>query len=201
MNSLQRLQAPKLDGFLLHRPSDLLKPDGEASLYWLDGLRDRGLVDRIGVSIYDASDLEGSPMDHLQLVQLPLSVYDQRLIRDGTVGRLLDLGIAVHVRSVLLQGLLVQPIKYWPDYLSQSFRDHHKSWLDHLDQLGLSPMAGALGFVRAVEGIEAILVGVLSENELKEVLQVWSHTSYISMESNSDWFWEKSNDIDPRLWP
>ena len=59
-------------------------------------------MNRIGVSIYNASELEGLPLDHLQLVQLPLSVYDQRLIRNSTIARAPDSGIAVHVRSVFL---------------------------------------------------------------------------------------------------
>ena len=86
--SLERLQAPSWTHFLLHSASDLLAPDGDALLDWLEGLRDRGLVERIGVSIYDASELERLPLDRLQLVQLPLSVYDQRLFLDGTVTRL-----------------------------------------------------------------------------------------------------------------
>ena len=141
------MQAPKLDGFLLHRASDLLASEGNELLYWLESLRDRGLVDRIGVSIYDASEIEGLPLDRLQLVQLPLSIYDQRLITDGTVGRLKDLGIAVHVRSVLLQGLLLQSPHNWPDHFSLAFRDHHTRWLNYLHQEGLSQMEGALGFV------------------------------------------------------
>ena len=88
ITSMERLQAQKLDGFLLHRASDLIATDGEELLNWLESLRDRQLVKRIGVSIYDASELEGLPLDRMQLVQLPLSIYDQRLTCDGTVGRL-----------------------------------------------------------------------------------------------------------------
>ena len=61
ITSLQRLQESKLDGFLLHRATDLLAPDGEALLDWLEGLRDRELVERIGVSIYNASELAVCP--------------------------------------------------------------------------------------------------------------------------------------------
>jgi aryl-alcohol dehydrogenase-like predicted oxidoreductase len=199
--SLQRLQAPKLNGFLLHRASDLLSTDGKALLDWLEGVRDRGLVERIGVSIYDASELEGLPLDRLQLVQLPLSVYDQRLIRNGTIGRLQDLGIAVHVRTVLLQGLLLQSPHHWPDHLSPAFRDHHARWLGHLHKGGLSPVAGALGFVRACEGLEAVLVGVVSARELAQVLQAWNQADAATAEAPLDWAWENMVDLDPRRWP
>lgn len=201
ITSLQRLQASKLDGFLLHSASDLLAPDGKALMDWLEGLRERGLVERIGVSIYDASELEGLALDRLQLVQLPLSVYDQRPIRDGTISRLQDLGIAVHVRSVLLQGLLLQTPQYWPDHLSSAFREHHAQWHEHLHRLGVSPLAGALGFIRSCEGVEAVLVGVVSGLELAQVLQAWSQADTDPPEVALDWAWKDSIDVDPRRWP
>ena len=199
--SLHRLQVSKLHGFLLHQASDLLAADGDALLDWLEGLRDRGLVERIGVSIYEASELEGLPLDRLQLVQLPLSVYDQRLIRDGTVARLQDLGIAVHVRSVLLQGLLLQSPSRWPGHLSAAFCDHHARWLEQLHHEGLSPLAGALGFVRACEGIEAVLVGVLAVKELAQVLHAWRQAEVSPQKAPLDWAWGNAVDLDPRRWP
>ena len=201
ITSLQRLQAPKLHGFLLHRSSDLRAADGEALLDWLEGLRERGLVECIGVSIYEASELEGLPLDRLQLVQLPLSIYDQRLICDGTVAMLQDRGIAVHARSVLLQGLLLQTPQQWPDHLSPAFRLHHTKWLEHLHQEGLSPLAGALGFVRACGGVEAVLVGVVSCQELAEVLQGWSVAATCPLEASLEWSWDVAFDLDPRCWP
>lgn len=201
ITSMERLQTQTLDGFLLHRSSDLLAPDGEDLLDWLESLRERDLVERIGVSIYDATDLDGLPLDRLQLVQLPLSVYDQRLIRDGTVSRLNNMGIAVHVRSVLLQGLLLQAPEHWPALLSPAFRSHHARWLESLHQVGVAPLAGALGFVRGCEGVEAVLCGVVSRKELVEVLESWSHPQWSVGEIPEKWAWDNSLDIDPRCWP
>ena len=198
--SLHRLKTPKLDGFLLHNASDLLAPDGEELLNWLEGLRERGLVERIGVSIYEASELERLPLDRLQLVQLPLSVYDQRLINDGTLSKLKDLGIAVHVRSVFLQGLLLLPPHHWPDHISPAFREHHAQWLKELNQEAVSPLAGALGFVRACEGVEAVLCGVVSRMELVEILETWGqHVAFVSA-APEKWGWENVKDLDPRRW-
>ena len=201
ISSLQRLRSPKLNGFLLHRASDLHAPDGGQLLHWLESLRDRGLVERIGVSIYEASELEALPLDRLQLVQLPLSVYDQRLIRDGTVAKLQDQGIAVHVRSVLLQGLILQSSQYWPDHLSAAFRVHHDLWREHLRRSGLSPLAAALGFVHACEGVEAVLVGVLSVKELAQLVQAWRQVEASPPEAQLEWAWANMVDLDPRGWP
>ena len=201
MKSLEYLQADKLDAFLLHRSSDLLETNGSVLLEWLESLRDRGLVDRIGISIYDSSELDDLPLDRIDLVQLPLSIYDQRLMLDGTVERLQNMGIAVHARSVLLQGLLLCPPHDWPEYLSTEFRQHHSRWLECVNQSLLSPLSSALSFVCACEGVEAVLIGVLTQIELKEVLRSWQEIHTSSLATQAIWAWQNSLDLDPRLWP
>ncbi len=199
--SLKRLRVEKLDGYLLHRASDLLAPNGEDLLKWLESVRERGLIERIGISIYEADELEGLPLDRLQLVQLPLSIYNQGLIRNGVVNKLNDLGIAVHMRSVLLQGLILQAPEHWPDHISHAFRDHHAQWLETLHKDGVSPLAGALGFARSCKGVEAVLVGVVTIQELAQIVKAWRQIDISSTNTLFDWGWENSMDLDPRHWP
>ena len=201
LTSLQRLKTSKLDGFLLHRASDLLSREGSNLLEWLENLRNRGLVNRIGVSIYEAADLEGLPLDRIQLVQIPLSIYDQRLIHDGTVTKLKSLGIAVHARSALLQGLLLHSPQSWPDQMSAAFRDHHARWLKHIFKQGLTPLTGALGFLSACKDLEAVLIGVQSVNELTEVVHAWNKSKSTSIDESTEWSWHNEMDLDPRCWP
>ena len=201
LKSLKRLKAKKLDAFLLHRAADLLEPYGSDLLEWLESVRERGLIERIGVSIYEAEELEGLPLERLQLVQLPLSIYNQGLIRNGQVDRLNNLGIAVHIRSVLLQGLLLQTPDQWPNHLSAEFRDHHTRWLNSLAEDGHSPLAGALSFARSCKGVEAVLVGVLTSKELTQIVQAWKLIENSSTDALLDWAWENVMDLDPRRWP
>ena len=78
----------------MHRASDLLSQDGEELLAWLEGLRDRGLVERIGVSIYEESELEKLPLNRLQMVQLTIRIRPTPN-QQWHVDRLHELGIAV----------------------------------------------------------------------------------------------------------
>ena len=199
--SLQRLQVPQLDSFLLHHPADLIGEKGEDLLGWLESLRNRALVRRIGVSIYQASDLDGLPLELFQLVQLPLSLYDQRLLTDGTVAGLLDRGIAVHARSLLLQGLLLKSPEQWPPFLSNEFREQHQQLITALASEGLSLLEGALRFGRTREGIEAIVLGVQSSAELAELLVAWRRCQCQDGDLDHRWAWENEQDLDPRCWP
>jgi aryl-alcohol dehydrogenase-like predicted oxidoreductase len=199
--SLNRLKADHLDGFLLHRSADLLGPQAGRLLGWLESLRERGVAQRLGVSIYEASELEDLPLDRLQLIQLPLSLYNQRLLVDGTVDQLKSAGLALHARSLLLQGLLLKPADQWPSFLSPGFRQHHCQLIQHLAERGLSLLEAALAFARGCDALEAVLVGVQSAGELAELLAAWNAVDGVAMHPVSGWAWENGQDLDPRCWP
>ena len=116
-----------MHGFLCIAPRICLRLMESAS-HPLESLRDRGLAGAHRRLIYDAFEFEGLHWIAHSWCSSP-SLYDQRLIRDGTVGRLQDLGIAVHVRSVLLQGLLLQS-PHQSHHLPSEFREHHANGLN-----------------------------------------------------------------------
>lgn len=198
--SLQLLQVQSLDGFLLHDSRDLVRPDASYLFSWLCSVRNRGLVRRIGVSIYSAGDLNGLPMDHIQLVQLPCSLFDQRLIHDGTVTSLISRGIAVHARSLYLQGLLVTPPEFWPRGVSSAFRSHHEKLYSLAQANGWSLVQLALVWARRQQWIEAAVVGVTSLAELLDLSSAWSGDDPWSCGSTAEWAWPVDFDLDPRNW-
>jgi aryl-alcohol dehydrogenase-like predicted oxidoreductase len=199
--SCRRLGVDQLDGFLLHSPDDLRKPGSEYLQKWLISLRDRGLVSRLGVSIYAKEDLANVDSNLLDLVQLPLSIYDQRLLVDGTIELLQKLGCAIHVRSVYLQGLLISPTEAWPAWISDQARQHHRNF----EQLALgrscSLLELALGFVRALEGLEAVVIGLCSRAELNDLLQAWEGPLPLAKGEWPLWASPDISILDPRYWP
>ena len=201
ISSLKKLRVKKLDGFLLHSAKELTGPYGQDLLEWLESLRSRKLVNRIGLSIYNSSELESIPLERIQIIQLPLSIYDQRLLADGTIDRLKKLGISIHVRSILLQGLLLQEKESLPSFLSVDFFDHHARWSHFLNQRGLSKLEAAFSFVNSVKAVDAIVFGILSANELKQIIRISTNLKNLSINEYKDWAWKNVEDIDPRNWP
>ena len=51
------------------------------------------------------------------------------------------------------------------------------------------PLAAALSFVRFHKGIEAVLVGVVSQIELSQVLDAWMNTETSDQVPSSSWAW------------
>lgn len=199
--SCGRLGLDALDALLLHAPAELKKPGGAYLEEWLLGLRQRGLVKRLGLSIYGAEDLEGVNLELLDLVQLPLSLFDQRLLHDGTVTCLAERGTAIHARSVFLQGLLLKPAKYWPSWVGLVVREHQQALEVMAEERRCQLIDLALGFVRAQQNLEAVVLGLCSTKELAELLRVWSATSPWDGVEWRSWAINEPDILDPRRWP
>ena len=199
--SCQRLGVQGLDALLLHSPADLRKPGAHCLEAWLLSLRERGLVQRLGVSIYAAEDLEGVNPGLLDLVQLPLSLLDQRLLQDGTLARLRALGTAVHARSLYLQGLLLTPADKWPPWVPPEVRAHQHALEALAQEKGCQLIDLALGFARVQEDLEAVVIGVCCKNELAQLNATWSATTPLPRIEWGSWALNDQIFLDPRHWP
>lgn len=168
--SLRKLGQARVHGLLVHRVEDLLGPDG-ASLYdCLKGLRDEGLTARIGASVYTPEQVEELAGKYaLDLIQLPFNALDQRMRARGILRGLKRAGAEIHARSAFLQGLLLMR----PEELGAHFAPllpHLRGYRAYLDERGLSPVQGALGFALGVEEIDAVICGVNTLAQFRELL-------------------------------
>ena len=198
--SCRRLGVRSLDTLLLHSPADLAKTGGLHLEDWLLSLRKRGLVQRLGVSIYEAADLDGLNPKLLELVQLPLSLFDQRLLQDGTVARLRSGGSAIHARSLYLQGLLLKPAVQWPHWMKSKVRRHKEELEALADKKGCRVIDLALGFAREQNDLEAVVLGICSVKELEALLQSWSSISPWEKSEWRTWAVNCPTSLDPRHW-
>jgi aryl-alcohol dehydrogenase-like predicted oxidoreductase len=163
--SLERLGMGHVHGLLVHHACDLLGPCGKMLFVELESLRDQGLVDLVGASIYDATEMDAL-LDRydVDLVQVPLNVLDQRLLSGGQLARLAARGVQVHVRSIFLQGLLLMDPASLNPYF-EPIRGHLAAWRKTLAEQGLTPAQGALAFARSLDA-DVVLVGVEDSAQL-----------------------------------
>ena len=198
--TLSNLGISKLDSYLVHDIKDLKKKNSDILIHWLKSLVKRGIVDRIGISIYEKKDISDLDISDFKIVQLPLSIYDQRLLSDGTIDFLNSRGISIHVRSIFLQGLILSHEKNWPEFISNSFKNHHKRFREYSLSNEKSLLDNALDFIFNVQNIESCLVGVCSEKDLKEISLSWENLQFDNKSNFKKFEWNSIKDIDPRLW-
>ena len=196
-DSLRHLRQQSVYGLMVHHSADLLSPGGERLYALLQRWKDEGRVRRIGVSVY-AKDEVGRLFDKyaFDLVQLPLNVFDQRLVQDGALQRLHAAGVEVHVRSAFLQGLLLMPSEALPAYFA-SLKPHHEAYIAALEQAGVSPLAGTLGYFHHLPEVSTVLVGVETSLQLQECIVATNNVPSLSFPSFAV---DDPLMLDPRVW-
>ncbi len=143
--SLDKLGRQRVAALLVHDVRNLDGQGGAALWAQLERYRRDGLAGKIGVSVYDAAEAEAlAARFPIEIVQLPLNVFDQRSTLSGVLERLAAGGIIVHARSPLLQGLLLMLPDELPPAL-QHARPAVEFWRSACAAAGVTPLAAALG--------------------------------------------------------
>jgi aryl-alcohol dehydrogenase-like predicted oxidoreductase len=161
----QSAETLNADTLLVHVAGDLAD-----DRLWpaLQQLKSEGVFRKIGISAYVADDPAAlAARFKPDVMQLPFSLLDQRLLANGTLAYLRDNGIELHARSLFLQGLLF--LDHLPAKL-QTAAPHLKNIKAKIAAAGATPLAAALGFVLSRPEIAHGVVGVTSLNELDEIL-------------------------------
>lgn len=170
LSSLERLRIPRLRGLLLHRPQQLLGPQGSALYRALVAIKDQGKVEKIGISIYEPDELDAIwPHYQFDLVQAPFNIIDRRLAVSGWLERLHEADTEVHIRSVFLQGLLLMKSEKRPVAFNR-WQPLWQQWHGWLNHQSLTPLQACLGFALAQPGIDRVVVGVENLTQLQEIL-------------------------------
>jgi aryl-alcohol dehydrogenase-like predicted oxidoreductase len=166
-SSLLRLGLQRAYGLLVHSLDDLFGPSGDLLWETMQEIRQLGLAERIGVSVYSIHDIERiwERLD-FNIIQLPMNVLDQRLA--GWIGKLRSAGVEIHVRSAFLQGALLMNSEQLPSHFGtarQTIADFQRDCAAN----GLTPLAGALGFFKTIEAIDYLIVGAVSVKQIAEI--------------------------------
>ncbi|KZR73708.1 aldo/keto reductase [Prochlorococcus marinus] len=197
--SLNKLNIKTIDTLLLHKSSDFPVQRQSIMKEWITKNKEIGNFKRFGLSIYEKEELKDIDIGCVDVIQLPMSIYDQRHIENGLIGELNNERISVHVRSIFLQGLILTEGKYWPDFISENLRKHHLRWTKGQIEKNQSMLEGAINFIKSIENIEAAIVGITNMREIRDIIRIWKRSKQKS-HMNTIWSWKNINDIDPRVW-
>lgn len=168
--SLIRLNKSSVHGLLVHHAESLEGSDGEKLGLALDKIKSSGLVEKVGVSIYQPSVLdkimENAPID---IVQSPFNVVDMSIISSGWLDKLYEAGVEVHVRSIFMQGLMLMDRSSIPDKFNRwsALWDH---WHENLSTYGLDALSECISFVNSFSKFSRMVVGIESAVQLQQVL-------------------------------
>ena len=193
---LDRLGREAIGGVLVHDWPGLDPLGRQAAAEGLQQARSDGLAVRIGVSAYSADDLASAIHDFpdLDVVQVPVSVLDQRLDGDAAVAALRAKGVRVQARSVLLQGVALAPTTGSP------FADHPsvRALATTSNDLGVTPLQLCMAYTRTRPWIDELVIAATTAAELTGIVD-----AYEAPGPDTAWSLLAATDldlIDPRRW-
>ena len=167
--SLRRMKLERADAVLV-QPAAITAPDGPKLWDGLLRLKDEGAVGAVGIAACVCDDPAAlARRFRPDLMQLPLSLLDQRLLVSGALDEIAGRGVELHLRSIFLHGLLffdgAQPRTppSVPPHLSRLRRV--------LAEAGADPMQAALAFALSQPTAAKVVVGVGSPAELRAVVK------------------------------
>lgn len=133
---------------------------------FLESLRNSGELDAVGISAYGAADVSAAleAFESLDLVQVPVSLLDQRLSSSSVVSEARSRGTRIQARSIFLQGVLISadsPFSNHPDVV----RLH-----EYAENARVTPLALALSFINQLDWLDEVTFGVTTPGELDEIM-------------------------------
>ena len=171
--SLFNLKRQNLDAILVHNPQNLFGPKGQIIWRSLKDLQIQFNISKIGVSIYDPSELNLLENRNIypEIVQAPYNIFDQKIYRSGWLQKLVDRDVEIHARSVFLQGLLLQDESCRDRYFSR-WSEQFNQFKDFLEETGYTALEACLQFVLANPLFKKIVVGVQSVQQLIDIAMI-----------------------------
>ena len=169
--SLAALGQGSIDACLIHDWALLTDAQAKASAEQLEDMQRQGLVQQIGVSAYDETDLNRavSIFGHLEIAQVPINVLDGRLTNANILQTLASNGTRIQARSVFLQGLLAArsdtQLGQHPDVIK---------FHDWCDARAASPIDVSLSFIKKLPWVSSVVAGVTSAAEFAEISASWN---------------------------
>tara|TARA_Y100000816_G_C26107852_1_gene589458 strand:+ start:6254 stop:7132 length:879 start_codon:yes stop_codon:yes gene_type:complete len=167
-NHIAQLKIKKLYALYLHRPDDLLKKNGSGIVKALMKIKKDKKIEKIGFSVYNVNQLqELTRVLKPDIVQLPLSVFDNRFLKNNIIKKLQSKKIEVHIRSIFFQGGLLCDYQTLNKKISlpKIFFMRWEKWLKKND---VNKIRGALSILYKLKNIK-VVVGVENKSQLEEI--------------------------------
>jgi aryl-alcohol dehydrogenase-like predicted oxidoreductase len=201
--SLKNLNINIIDTLLLHRFDHF-----HNKIIWNYLLEKKKLnkIKKLGVSIYYVEEaIEALKDNNIEHIQLPINILDNQWFCDDFL-QLLEkrTDVIIHCRSILLQGILISDADKWPKIDNNNPEEFIKKLNELVKLFKLnSRLELCFSYVKSIEWIDGLLIGVDNINQLNENLKLFNVRKLTNTELNliKTIFKGTSNKLlNPALW-
>lgn len=178
-----------IDYFLLHSFDDF----NELVIDELIKLKTQNKIGKIGVSVYTVDEaIKCLQNNNVNAIQIPFNYLDTQWF-DQTFQNLLKVrSIEIHVRSIFLQGLLLNPIIKTPSNIpKEDFENLNKIIGELCELFGLSNLELCFAYTNSFDWISKFLIGIDNYDHL--------HLNYSTINKNLSLTNEQLNIIHEKI--
>ena len=189
-----------LEAYMFHSFKDfMINIDKDAQV--LDKIKDSGLAQKIGVSVYTNDEIE-ELLNHknIDLIQLPFNLLDNEYQRKNILEKAKKRNIEIHTRSVFLQGLFFKDIYTLDDCLLPLKKNLMELRLI-VKNSNISMESLAINYAVNKSYVDKVLIGVDSIEQLRKNVKVTEDIFDKSIYRNVDYIQiENTNLLNPANW-
>ena len=159
LSSAKKLNIERIPLFMSHTEQNFIDY-GSKLTDALDELKKEGIIINSGISLSRKNELKRiADTGKFDAVQIPMNIFDNKEIIDGTVKNISESGVAVFVRSVYLQGLFFKT----KEMLQNTNLCVAIPYIEKLNEIAsnnnLTVAELALSFIRDSEGVDSLVIG------------------------------------------
>ena len=127
---------------------------------------------KIGFSIYNIKEFNFLKKKFkFNLIQIPINVFNREFLNSDFKKFVRQKKIEIHIRSIFLQGLLINDLKYIPNKF-KIYKKYFLRWKNFCEKLDIHKIEGCLNFLSKQKLNSKYVIGFKSKNELLELLNL-----------------------------
>ena len=164
----------KIYSLLLHDQNDALQIK---KIKLLKKLKAEGIINKIGVSIYDLSVLRNIlKLWTPDIIQVPVNPFNRDFLSKNLLMKIKRKKIIVFARSIFLQGILLKEY----GFLANKFKKDLEDWFNFCKSKSIHPVKACLDFCKSVKEIDFLIIGVQDSEELKKIIKYFKQPKKIN---------------------
>ena len=196
-SSLKKLKVKKIYALLIQNCDELLKKNGEFFYNFFVKLKKKGIIKKLGFSIYSTKTLEKLDKSFkFDIIQIPLNVIDQRFLKKNFLKKLKKKKIEIHSRSSFLQGLLLMEKKQIPVKFKK-YQNIFNKLNNFIEKNNYNKLDYLLKFSLNIKEIDYVILGIESVKQLEQLLLINKNKNFNFKNFNLK---VDNKLIDTRLW-
>ncbi len=196
---LKKFNLRSFYSILIHNFKDLNTTHGNRYLDTLKDLKKKGIVKKLGVSIYNEDELvQTLKFFKPEIIQFPINIFNQNILSNKMIKYLKKNKILLQARSIFLQGfLLLKNHNNLSFTLRKQLIKNHKKFIDYCYKKKISQLEFCIYFIKSQKYIDLVTVGVEDQIQIKDFINLTKKKNKIEYKKFNI---TDKNLVDPRKW-